>query len=278
MPANLGVSKLLGRQTAVSPSLNTGKSLGRHAAATTSCCAGEPRRPVPARSRLPGLKYETFGDLEDIGEADAGENGAGKARCQGLAPGRLPEPCGADGDSKGDGELDEGEAGEIGYEGCRLGADHGFAIGPAVKQSGQGHERGDDKGFDGSAIHDGGAYADDRGRDDELGKGKRDIAKDKQCAGDGCRNERRRGDKAVGLEGGDETDAYDKGEMVKADHGMADAGEKPVPQGLRGLAAKRVVGECGVGREQRECGGKAEKRGCGASRRRTGFGRVDHGW
>ena len=97
-----------------------------------------------------------------------------------------------------------------------------------MKQSGQGHERGDDKGFDGSAIHDGGAYAYDRGRDDELGKGKRDIAKDKECAGDGCRNERRRGDEAVGLEGGDEADAYDKGKMVKADHGMADAGEKPV--------------------------------------------------
>ena len=245
VPANLGVGKLLGRQTAVSPSLDTGKSLGRQtavspsldtgkslgrqAAATTSCCAGEPRRPVPARSRLPGLKYETFGDLEDIGEADAGQNGAGKARCQGFVPGRLPEPCGADGDTKGDGELDEGEAGEIGDEGCRLGADHGCAIGPAVKQSGQGNKRGDDKGFDGSAIHDGSAYAYDRGRDDELGKGKRDIAKDKECAGDGCRNERRRGDEAVGLEGGDEADAYDKGKMIKADHGMAEAGEKPVP-------------------------------------------------
>ena len=229
MPANLGVGKLLGRQTAVSPSLDTGKSLGRQTATTTSCCAGEPQRPVPARFRFPGLKYETFGDLEDIGEADAGQNGACKARGQGFAPGRLPEPCGADGDAKGDGELDEGEAGEIGEEGCGLGADHGCAIGPAVKQSGQGHERGDDKGFDGSAIHDGGAYAYDRGRDDELGKGKRDIAKDKECAGDGCRNERRRGGEAVGLEGGDEADAYDEGKMVKADHGMAEAGEKPVP-------------------------------------------------
>ena len=107
---SLGTGKLLARQTAVSTSLDTGGALDRQTPAATSCCAGEPRRPVPARFRLPGLKYETFCDLEDIGEADAGQNGAGKAWDQGLAPGRLPEPCGADGYAKGDGELDEGEA------------------------------------------------------------------------------------------------------------------------------------------------------------------------
>lgn len=206
---------------------------------------------------------ERFDVLGKKREADPGNDRTCEARLYRRRRPGLPDVAGGERHRRGDGVLDDRKTGQIGNQRRRLSADHRTGVGASVKQSGKREESEINGRRYCPAGKDHHADQRDGGGNQHLEPGQYARLQRHEAAGKRCSDERSRHQEAAGNEGGCDPDGDDEGEMVDADHGVADAGKKAVPEGHRRLTAERMVcrsWQRKAGQQQRRAGKDGEKR------------------